>query len=193
MLILVNNTWIIVLKIPVLQCNILFYSLNSVKDMKRNPRKPRKLDRTDRLILKTLQEDGRISNVALARKVNLSATPCMERVRRLERHGYIKGYTALLDPHKVDAGVLVFVEIDLLRTSPDAFREFRREALRLPELLECHLVSGNFDYLIKARVKDMQEYRALLGEKILALPGVSDSRSYVVMEEVKESTAITVL
>ena len=161
--------------------------------MKKSYRKARKLDRTDRLILKTLQEDGRISNVALARKVNLSATPCLERVRRLERHGYIKGYTALLDAHKVDAGVLVFVEIDLLRNSPDAFRDFRREALKLPELLECHLVSGNFDYLIKARVKDMQEYRALLGEKILALPGVSDSRSYVVMEEVKESTAITVL
>jgi Lrp/AsnC family leucine-responsive transcriptional regulator len=161
--------------------------------MKKSYRKARKLDRTDRLILKTLQEDGRISNVALARKVNLSATPCLERVRRLERHGYIKGYTALLDAHKVDAGVLVFVEIDLLRNSPDAFRDFRREALKLPELLECHLVSGNFDYLIKARVKDMQEYRALLGEKILALPGVSDSRSYVVMEEVKESTEITVL
>ena len=161
--------------------------------MTNNSRRPRKLDRTDRLILKTLQEDGRISNVALAKKVNLSATPCLERVRRLERRGYIRGYTALLDPHKVDAAVLVFVEIDLLRNSPDAFRDFRREALKLPELLECHLVSGNFDYLIKARVKDMQEYRALLGEKILALPGVSDSRSYVVMEEVKESTQITVL
>ena len=161
--------------------------------MKKNLRKTRKLDRTDRMILKTLQEDGRISNVALAKKVNLSATPCLERVRRLERHGYIRGYTALLDPHKVDAGVLVFVEIALLRNSPDAFRDFRREALRLPELLECHLVSGNFDYLLKARVKDMQDYRSLLGEKILALPGVSDSRSYVVMEEVKESTASTIL
>ena len=161
--------------------------------MSKSTRKPRKLDRTDKLILKTLQQDGRMSNVSLAKTVNLSPTPCMERVRRLERQGYIKGYTALLDPHKVDAGVLVFVEIDLLRNSPDAFRDFRREALKLPELLECHLVSGNFDYLLKARVKDMQQYRALLGEKILALPGVSDSRSYVVMEEVKESTAITVL
>ncbi|MBT8049687.1 MAG: Lrp/AsnC ligand binding domain-containing protein [Gammaproteobacteria bacterium] len=161
--------------------------------MSKNTRRKIKLDRTDRLILKTLQEDGRISNVALARQVNLSPTPCLERVKRLERHGYIRNYTALLDPHKVDAGVLVFVEIDLIRNSPDAFRDFRREALKLPELLECHLVSGNFDYLIKARVKDMKEYRELLGEKILALPGVSDSRSYVVMEEVKESTAITVL
>ena len=93
----------------------------------------------------------------------------------------------------VDAGLLVFVEIDLLRTSPGAFRDFRREAMKLSELLECHLVSGNFDYLLKARVKDMQEYRNLLGEKILALPGVSDSRSYVVMEEVKESTVLPVI
>ena len=161
--------------------------------MKKRLRKPRKLDRTDRLILQSLQQDGRISNVALARKVNLSTTPCLERVRRLERQGYIRGYTALLEPRLVDAGLLVFVEIDLLRTSPGAFRDFRREAMKLRELLECHLVSGNFDYLLKARVKDMQEYRNLLGEKILALPGVSDSRSYVVMEEVKESTILPVI
>ncbi|MBT8055287.1 MAG: winged helix-turn-helix transcriptional regulator [Xanthomonadales bacterium] len=157
------------------------------------PRKTRSLDRTDRLILKCLQENGRISNVALAKKVNLSTTPCHDRVRRLEKHGYIRGYTALLEPGMVGAGLLVFVEIDLLRTSPDAFRDFRREAKKLPELLECHLVSGNFDYLLKARVRNMQEYRSLLGEKILALPGVSDSRSYVVMEEVKESTLLPVL
>lgn len=156
-------------------------------------RAPRPLDRTDRLILKYLQEDGRLSNVALAKKVNLSTTPCHERVRRLERDGYIRGYTALLDPGMVDAGLLVFVEIDLLRTSPDAFRDFRREAGKLSELLECHLVSGNFDYLLKARVRDMQEYRSLLGEKILALPGVADSRSYVVMEEVKETTVLQVM
>ena len=137
--------------------------------MKTASRGPRPLDRTDRHILKCLQEDGRLSNVALARKVNLTPTPCLERVRRLERDGYIRGYTALLEPAMVDAGLLVFVETDLLRTSPDAFRSFRREAMKLPELMECHLVSGNFDYLLKARVKDMQEYRRLLGEKILAL------------------------
>ena len=159
--------------------------------MRRSKRgKPRPLDRTDRHILSVLQLDGRISNVALARKVNLTPTPCLERVRRLERDGYITGYTALLDPKMVDAGLLVFVEISLLRNSPDAFRDFRREASKLTGILECHLVSGNFDYLIKARVKDMHEYRQLLGEKILSLPGVSDSRSYVVMEEVKESTII---
>ena len=158
--------------------------------MKSNSKKPKPLDRTDRKILACLQENGRLSNVALARKVDLTTTPCFERVRRLERDGYITGYTASLNPKLLDAGLLVFVEINLLRTSPDAFRDFRRQAGKLPELLECHLVSGNFDYLLKARVKDMQEYRKLLGEKILALPGVADSRSYVVMEEVKETMAL---
>jgi Lrp/AsnC family leucine-responsive transcriptional regulator len=155
------------------------------------PKKNRKpLDRIDRRILDCLQEDGRISNVALAKKVNLTPTPCLERVKRLEKDGYIKGYTALLDPELVEAGLLVFVEIDLQRTSPDVFREFRKKASQLPEILDCHLVSGNFDYLIKARVNNMQEYRDLLGEKILSLPGVSGSRSYVVMEEVKETTRL---
>ena len=158
--------------------------------MGRNSKKPKPLDRTDRKILQCLQENGRISNVALARKVNLTTTPCLERVKRLERDGYISAYTARLNPQLLDAGLLVFVEINLLRTSPGAFREFRCKATQLPELLECHLVSGNFDYLLKARVKDMQDYRNLLGEKILALPGVSDSRSYVVMEEVKETSSI---
>ena len=153
----------------------------------------RELDRTDRLILEALQADGRISNLALARSVNLTPTPCLERVRRLERDGYIRGYTALLNPDLLGAGLLVFVEISLLRNSPDAFREFSRQASKLTDILECHLVSGNFDYLIKARVRDMHEYRVLLSEKILALPGVSDSRSYVVIEEVKETTALPVL
>jgi len=156
----------------------------------KSPAKP--LDRTDRRILECLQDNGRISNVALAKKVNLTPTPCLERVKRLERDGYIRGYAALLEPEMVGAGLLVFVEIDLLRTSPDVFREFRNEASQLPEILECHLVSGNFDYLIKARVRDMQQYRELLGEKILSLPGVNGSRSYVVMEQVKETLKIPV-
>ncbi len=155
--------------------------------MRKKPRSPKILDRTDRRILECLQADGRISNVNLARKVNLTPTPCIERVKRLERQGYIRGYTALLNPEMVNASLLVFVEIDLSHNSPDAFRKFRDEARRLPEILDCHLVSGNFDYLIKARVSDMKAYRELLGEKILSLPGVNDSRSYVVMEEIKET------
>ena len=155
--------------------------------MNRSNPEPKPLDRTDRRILDCLQDDGRISNVALARKVNLTPTPCLERVKRLERDGYIRGYSAILNPGMVGKGLLVFVEIDLARTSPDVFRDFRKEAEQFSEVLECHLVSGNFDYLIKARVRNMQEYRELLGEKILSLPGVNGSRSYVVMEEVKES------
>ena len=161
--------------------------------MNRKPKNPKVLDRTDRQILNCLQIDGRISNVDLARKVNLTATPCIERVKRLERQGYIRGYTALLDPELVDASLLVFVEIDLSHNSPDAFKRFREEARRLPEIMDCHLVSGNFDYLIKARVRDMKAYRKLLGEKILSLPGVNTSRSYVVMEEVKETTHLPLL
>jgi len=125
--------------------------------------------------------------VQLARKVNLTPTPCIERVKRLERQGFIRGYTAILNPELVNASLLVFVEIDLAHKSPDAFKKFREEARKLPEIMECHLVSGNFDYLIKARVRDMKSYRELLGEKILSLPGVNGSRSYVVMEEVKET------
>ncbi len=152
----------------------------------------RRLDKTDRRILATLQRDARISNVALARSVNLSPTPCLERVRRLERDGYILGYAARLNPRLVDAGLLVFVEINLTHTSRDVFRDFRRAVIDLPEVLDCHLVSGNFDYLIKARVADMACYRELLGDKLLPLPGVSGSRSYVVMEEVKETTELAV-
>lgn len=155
-----------------------------------NAKGPKPLDRIDRRILEVLQEDGRISNVALARQVNLTPTPCLERVRRLERDGYIRGYSARLDPELVGAGLLVFAEITLTHTARDVFREFRREALKLPQILDCHLVSGNFDYLIKARVRDMQEYREFLGEKLLSLPGVQGSRSYVVMEEVKESLSL---
>ena len=159
--------------------------------MSKKAKSPKVLDRTDRRILECLQADGRISNVQLARKVNLTPTPCIERVKRLERQGYIRGYTALLDPELVDASLLVFVEIDLSHKSPDAFRKFREEARRLTEIMDCHLVSGNFDYLIKARVKDMKAYRRLLGDKILPLPGVSGSRSYVVMEEVKETMSLS--
>jgi len=158
--------------------------------MSKRRKPPKVLDRTDRRILECLQADGRISNVQLARKVNLTPTPCIERVRRLERQGYIRGYTALLDPELVNASLLVFVEIDLSHNSPDAFREFRDEARKLPEIMDCHLVSGNFDYLIKARVSDMKAYRELLGDKILSLPGVNGSRSYVVMEEVKETLTL---
>ena len=144
------------------------------------------LDKIDLKILQLLQTHGRISNTDLARSVNLSPTPCGERVKLLERQGFIRSYQAKLEPKLLNLELLVFVEISLQRTSPDVFADFSAAVRELPEVLECHLVSGNFDYLIKARVADMKAYRELLGETLLTLPGVSDSRTYVVMEEVKE-------
>ncbi len=145
------------------------------------------LDRIDLNILNELQRNARITNTELAQTVGLSATPCSERVKSLERRGFIESYGAKLNPGLLNLELLVFVEITLLRTSQEVFAEFAEAVVKLPQVLECHLVSGNFDYLLKARVADMSAYRKLLGETLLTLPGVSDSRSYVVMEEVKEA------
>lgn len=150
------------------------------------------LDRIDLKILQALQNDGRLSNTSLAKEVGLSATPCSERVRSLERRGFIEQYSAKLNPHLLQLGLLVFVEISLLRTSPDVFADFREAVIKLPQILECHLVSGNFDYLIKARVADMVAYRQFLGGTLLLLPGVRDSRTYVVMEELKEGFTLPI-
>lgn len=154
------------------------------------PEQRKTLDRTDLKILRELQADARLSNTELARRINLSPTPCNERVKTLEKQGFIQSYQAQLDPKLLDLELLVFVEISLQRTSPDVFAEFSEAVRRLPDVLECHLVSGNFDYLIKARVADMKAYRALLGETLLMLPGVRESRTYVVMEEVKETQTL---
>ncbi|WP_222565905.1 winged helix-turn-helix transcriptional regulator [Novilysobacter antarcticus] len=151
------------------------------------PAHSRPLDKIDRKILRVLQQDGRISFTELGERVGLSTSPCTERVRRLERDGVITGYHARLDPHLVGADLLVFVEISLAYKSGDVFEEFRNAALRLPNVLECHLVSGDFDYLIKARISEMASYRKLLGSTLLTMPHVRDSKSYIVMEEVKET------
>lgn len=154
--------------------------------------KSRELDRIDRRILRVLQQEGRIAFTELGERVGLSTTPCTERVRRMERDGVITGYHARVAPEAVGAGLLVFVEISLAYKSGDIFEEFRRAALRLPNVLECHLVSGHFDYLIKARISEMASYRKLLGSTLLTLPHVRESRSYIVMEEVKETLELPV-
>lgn len=149
-----------------------------------------RLDRTDRRILAELQRNGRISNVELARRVNLSATPCLERVRRLEQGGFIREYVAVLDPDKLDVGLLLYVEVTLDRTTPEVFGRFRDAIAARPEVQECHMVAGGFDYLIKVRVPDMQAYRIFLGEGLTAAPGVRETHTYVVMDDIKETTAI---
>lgn len=153
---------------------------------------PKHLDTIDRNILNVLQHQGRIANVELARQVGLSPSPCLERVKRLEEQGYITGYCAQLDPNKLGASMLVFVEISLTKTSPDIFADFSAAVQQQDDIQECHLVSGNFDFLLKTRVADMASYRKLLGDTLLRLPGVRESRSYVVMEEVKHSHRIKI-
>ena len=145
------------------------------------------LDRTDRRILALLQQDGRISNVKLAEAVHLSPTATLERVRRLTEQGYILGYRARLDPHKLGAGMLVFVEIILDRTTETVLEDFRKAVRDQPEIMECHLVAGGFDYLLKLRVADMEDYRRVAGRVLWRLPGVRETRTYAVMEEVKNS------
>lgn len=150
-----------------------------------------RLDRIDLNILRLVQQDGRLSNVELARQVNLSPTPCLERVRRLEREGYIRRYVALLDPERLDRALMAFVEVRLDRTSPDVFRLFAEAVSHLDEIQECHMVAGGFDYLIKVRVADMAAYRAFL-EQMASLPGVAQTHTYMVMEEVKSTHAMPV-
>ncbi|SEA30371.1 Lrp/AsnC ligand binding domain-containing protein [Microbulbifer marinus] len=150
------------------------------------------LSTIDRNILRVLQKNGRTSYAELARQVGLTATPCVERVKRLEGDGVIQGYTALINPEFLDAALVVFVQIRLNRSAQDAFEEFRNAVAALPEVQECYLVSGNFDYLIKARVADMSAYRRFYGETLLTLPEVQECTSYVVMEQVKETLEVPV-
>ncbi|WP_373823821.1 Lrp/AsnC ligand binding domain-containing protein [Neisseria dentiae] len=144
------------------------------------------LDKTDLKILRLLQQNARIPMTELAEKVGLSTTPVTERMRRLERENIISGYHARLNPHALGQSLLVFVEIKLRSKSGNIFEDFRREVSKIPQILECHLVSGEYDYLIKLRLPDMSAYRDMLGNILLQLPAAAESRSYVVMEEVKE-------
>ncbi|MBV17066.1 MULTISPECIES: Lrp/AsnC ligand binding domain-containing protein [Thalassospira] len=149
------------------------------------------LDKIDTQILRELQNDGRMSNVELSRRVNLSPTPCLERVRRLEQQGFITGYMATIDPRKLNQSLVVFVEITLDRTTPDVFDVFAAAIRKLPEIEECHMVAGGFDYLAKLRVEDMYAYREFL-ERLSSVQGVSQTHTYVVMEEVKVRPGIVI-
>lgn len=143
-------------------------------------------DKIDRKILQQVQANARITMTELAQAVGLSTTPVTERLRRLEREGVIMGYHARLNPKPLGQRLLVFVEIKLRSKSGNIFEEFRREVMQIPQILECHLVSGEYDYLLKIRLPDMSAYRDMLGNILLQLPAAAESRSYVVMEEVKE-------
>jgi Lrp/AsnC family leucine-responsive transcriptional regulator len=150
------------------------------------------LDRTDRRIIDTLQRNGRIANVDLAREVNLTPTPCLERVKRLEKEGFITGYVALVDPVKANAALCAYIEVQLASTTTEAIRLFNQQILALNEVQECQMVAGGFDYLIKIRVADMQHYQRFLGGKLSTIAGISQTHTYVVIEDVKSVTAINI-
>jgi Lrp/AsnC family leucine-responsive transcriptional regulator len=150
------------------------------------------IDGFDRNILRILQNDGRITNRELAERCSLSPAACHERFKRLQERGYIKGFAALLDPEKLERALLIFVEVVLDRTTGDVFDAFAEAVRRTPEIMECHMVAGGFDYLIRARVQDMAAYRAFLGETLITMPGVRETRTYAVLEEVKTTTQLPI-
>ena len=152
----------------------------------------RELDKIDRNILRILQEEGRISFTELGDRVGLSTTPCTERVRRLEKAAVIRGYHAALDPDAVGAGHIVVVQVLLTSTTEHDLRRFNEAVRRIPEIESCHMIAGDFDYLLKARINEMASYRKLLGSTLLSLPHVRESKSYIVMEEVKETLSLPI-
>ena len=156
-----------------------------------NSVKPKALDRIDLSILETLQKEGRISNVELAKKVNLSASPCLDRVRRLEQEGYIERYGAFLNASKLKCGMSAFIQVTLDRTTGDVFSQFKNEVVKINEVAECHMVAGGFDYLLKLRFENMEAYREVLGV-IVELPAVSQTHTYVVMENVKQDIGVPI-
>jgi Lrp/AsnC family leucine-responsive transcriptional regulator len=148
------------------------------------------LDRFDRAILTELSEDGRMSIADLARKIGLSKSPTQIRLRRLETQGIIKGYRVLVDPIRLGLDHVAFVEVKLTDTREAALTKFNEAVARMPEVEQAHLMASHFDYLLKVRTRSMSEYRAVLGEKISALPHVSSTSTYVAMQAVKEDGAL---
>ena len=148
------------------------------------------LDRIDLRILACLQADGRISNLKLAESVALSPTAVLARVQRLTKEGYILGYEARLNPLKLGRGMMVFVEVLLDKTTPNIFEAFKAAVQVRDEIMECHMVAGGFDYLLKTRMADMKAYRDFAGTVLWQLPGVRETRTYAVMEEVKSTTQL---
>ena len=151
---------------------------------------PVNLDSIDLAILGALQDNARLSVVELARRINLSPTPATLRLRRLEQQGVIAGYHARLDPRAVGRALLVFVTVSLKSTDESTLKTFNAAVRPVRQILECHMVGGGFDYLLKIRVRDMAEYREILGGTIGALPMVESTHSYFVMEEVKEASSL---
>lgn len=148
------------------------------------------LDRIDIRILELLQTDGKISNIKLAEMVNLSPTAALARVQKLTKEGFILGYEARLDPVLLNNAFVVFVEIVIDKTTPNVFEVFTDAIRQIPEIVECHMISGGFDFVVKIRCANMDEFRRISGRVLWQLPGIKETRSYPVMEVIKETQHI---
>lgn len=144
------------------------------------------LDRMDRSILAALGRDGRLSMAELAARVGLSKTPVQARVKRLERDGFIRGYSAIIDRERMGEGHVAFVQVKLSDTRSAALDEFNRAVQNVREIEQCHMMAASFDYLLKVRTSDIASYRRVLGERISALPHVAQTSTFVAMETIKE-------
>lgn len=151
------------------------------------------LDTIDRKLLRELQRNSKITNTELAKLVNLSPTPCLERVKRLQEQGYIERYTAILNPDKLGYNLLAFIEITLDRTNRNVFDEFAVFVKQIDAIQECHMIAGGFDYLVKARFKTMKEYRQFLGTTFGNHTAILSTKTYVVMESVKENSPLAIV
>ena len=150
------------------------------------------IDDTDRRILKTLQRKGRLSNLELAEEIHLSPSACHRRVGILEKEGFIKDYVALLDPQKIDRKTTVFVEITLSSQSDEALDAFEKEVRLIPDVLECHLMAGTADYLLKVVAADAEDFARIHRQKLARLPGIAQIHSSFALRKVRQTTALPV-
>ncbi|NUU03550.1 Lrp/AsnC family transcriptional regulator [Herbaspirillum robiniae] len=151
-----------------------------------------KFDRFDRIILETLQANGRASNVELSERVNLSPPQCYRRVQRLEQEGVIRGYAAQVEPAALGLGVIAFVSLSLAREQFKQVRSVEKAIRQFPEILECYTISGDFDYLLKVAAADLKSLSAFLTDRLMQVPGVAGVRSMVCMEEIKPASPLPV-
>jgi Lrp/AsnC family leucine-responsive transcriptional regulator len=149
------------------------------------------LDKTDRKILDIVSADARISITELARQVALSKTPVLARLKRLEKQGVIRGYSAQIDPVRLGLDHVAFVEVKLSDTREKALSAFNAAVAAVPEIEECHMIAGAFDYLLKVRTRDMTRYRIVLGERISRMPHVAHTATHVAMQAVKDGGFVT--
>lgn len=148
------------------------------------------LDRTDLRILRLLQSDGRMGNAEIAKRVNTSAATCHRRIQRLFAEGYVTGVRALVAPQRVERGTLAIVGVVLDRSTPESFGAFEEAVKKMPVVLDCHIVAGDFDYVLKIRVRDMADFNKLHADKLIALPGVRQTRTFFVMKEVIDNAPL---